>query len=62
MFLFALGIHLYGIYDVKKVNKIIPNDYETEYITEVSNVFTVSYTRHDTLNQILYKNVDLTKN
>jgi hypothetical protein len=58
-FLFAMGINLYGMYNIKDVGKSIINYSGSTTTSESTNAFNIKYTRKDTLNKLFYKGIDL---
>lgn len=58
---FALGIHLYGVYKTDDTSEqIISMEDRNMVFGNSSQEITVNYTRNDILNQVKYKNIDLT--
>lgn len=61
MFFFALGIHLYGVYKTDDTSEqIVSMEDRNMIFGNNSQEITVNYIRNDKLNQVKYKNIDLT--
>lgn len=61
IFFFALGIHLYGVYKTDNIDEqIVSMEDKNQLVGHNSQEITVNYTRNDILNQVKYKNIDLT--
>lgn len=62
MFLLALGIQIYGVYNIREGMKTYIVSTEQTEIYNSSNKYTISYKRDDTLNKLTYKLINFFSN